>query len=174
MGTGGELGLEHPARVDRRVGVPLVVRREQRRDVDAEHPGERAQVAAGVEVAAAGREVVDLDRLDHVRPDAGALGELVDAEPEPGAGGDELGADDGVVGRLDRELVDEQRLDGVAGGGDRADPVAPDLGLLDQVHAAGTAQLAALGQLGAGLRLVGGERGGARRSGRVAPRSAGR
>ena len=82
----GQLGLEDPARVDRGVGVALVVRREQRRRVDAEHPGQGAQVAAGVEVATAGAEVVDLDRLDHVRADPGAVGELVDGQPEPRRG----------------------------------------------------------------------------------------
>ena len=106
VAAGGQLGLEHPARVDRRVGVAVVVGRQQRRRVDAEHPGQRAQVAAGVEVAAAGREVVDLDRLDDVRPDPGALGQLVDGEAEPGAGGDQLRPDDRVVGRLDLVVVD--------------------------------------------------------------------
>ena len=91
--AGGELGLEDPARVDRRVGVLVVVGRQQRRHVDAEHPGQGAQVAARVEVAAARREVVDLDRLDDVRADPGPVGELVDREPQPLAGGRQLGAD---------------------------------------------------------------------------------
>ena len=54
------------ARVDRRVGVALVVGLQQRRGVDAEHPRQRAQVTAGVEVAAARPEVVELDGLDDV------------------------------------------------------------------------------------------------------------
>ena len=86
VGAGGQLGLEDAPRVDRALGVALVVGRQQRCDVDAEDPGQRAQVAAGVEVAAARREVVDLDRLDHVRADPGALGQLVDVEAQPGAG----------------------------------------------------------------------------------------
>ena len=68
------------------VGVALVVRRQQRRHVDAEHAGQRAQVATGVEVAAARLEVVDLDGLDHVRADAGAVGQLVDASGPGGCG----------------------------------------------------------------------------------------
>ena len=80
-----------------------------------EDPGQRAQVAAGVEVAAAGREVVDLDRLDHVRADPGALGELVDGEAEPASGrrparGPMTGSSAGST-----EVVDDQRLDGRAG-----------------------------------------------------------
>ncbi len=81
-----------PARVDRGVGVPLVVGREDRRALDAEHPRQGAQVTARVEVAAAGAEVVDLDRLDDVGADAGALGELVDAETQAFAGRGELRA----------------------------------------------------------------------------------
>ena len=44
-----------------------------------------------------------------MRPDPGALGELVDAEPDAGAGGGQLRADDRVVGRLGDEVVDDQR-----------------------------------------------------------------
>ena len=148
---GRQLGLEHPAGVDRRGGVAVVELREQRRRVLAEHARQRAQVAAGVEVAAAGREVVDLDRLDDVRADPGALGELVDAQPDPDAGGGQLGTDDRVVGRLGDEVVDDQRVDGLAERGDRADPAGLEDrrrrgGLELQVDAARTAQLAALRQ----------------------------
>ena len=82
VGAGRQLGLEDPTRVDRRVGVALVVGRQQGRRVDAQHPGQGAQVAAGVEVAAARGEVVDLDRLDDVGADPGALGQLVDGEAQ--------------------------------------------------------------------------------------------
>ena len=104
----GELGLEDPARVDGRVGVGVVVRRQQGRDVDAEHPGQGAQVPAGVEVAAARREVVDLDGLDDVRTDPGALGELVDREPQPLAGRGQLGPDHRIDDLQRGEVVDHE------------------------------------------------------------------
>ena len=112
-------------------------------------------MTAGVEVAAAGREVVDLDRLDHVRADPGALGQLVDAQPEaacgrPRAAGPITGSSAGSTAYV----VDDERLDRRPGPGDRADPVAPDHGVLDQVDAAGAAQLARLGQLAPARALV--------------------
>ena len=61
---------------------------------------------------------------------------------------------DRVVGRLDGVVVDQQRLDRVAGLGDRRDPLAPDHGVLDQVDAAGAAQLAPLELLVVGGHLV--------------------
>ncbi len=100
----------------------------------AEHPGERAQVAPRVEVAAAGAEVVDLERLDHVGPDPGALGELVDAQAEADPGGGQLGPDHRVGGGLDDVVVDEERrlhlglhLEGCCRLGGE---LVPDLGLL--------------------------------------------
>ncbi len=118
-------------------------------------------MAAGVEVAAAGREVVDLDRLDDVRADPGALGELVDAQPDPHAGGGQLGTDDRVVGRLGDEVVDDQRVDWIPELGDRTDPAGLEDGrrrggLELQVDAARTAQLAALrqGRATAAVRVV--------------------
>ncbi len=74
------------------------------------------------------------------------------AEAEAGARRGELRPDDRVLGGLDREVVDDERLHRRAGAGDRAHPVAPDHGVLDEVDAAGAAQLAGLGQSGAGGR----------------------
>ena len=148
-----ELGLEHPARVDRGVGVALVVRRQQRRRIDAEDAREGADVAAGVEVAATGHEVVGLDRLDHVRTDAGALGELVDRQPQAGAGGRELRPDHGLLGRFDREVVDDDGLERLAGHGDRPHALAvraPALGLDLELDPSWPVQRERLGQAAQG------------------------
>ena len=81
-----QLGVEDGPRADGCTRDVRVVRRDDRRRLDAEHPGEHPQVAAGVEVAATRREVADLDRLDDVRPDPGAVGQVVDRHAEPLAG----------------------------------------------------------------------------------------
>ncbi len=73
-------------------------------------------MAAGVEVATAGREVVDLDRLDHVRPDPGAVGELVDAEADPSAGCGERRSDHRVGDALAHRAVVDHHRDGVLTG----------------------------------------------------------
>ena len=97
---GGQLGLEDLAGLDRGPGVVLVVQREQLARLEAEDAGQGAQVAAGVEVAAARREVVDLDALQDVRADPGAVAERVDAQPGAVAGGGDQRADDRLGGRL--------------------------------------------------------------------------
>ena len=80
-------------------------------------------------------------------PDPGALGELVDGEPEPGPGGGELRPDDGVVGGLDarsrRSAAARPRCRPRRSGATRSPQTC---GVLDQVDAAGAAQLAALGR----------------------------
>jgi hypothetical protein len=54
--------------------------REQRGRVDADRAGQRGDVPAGVDVAAAHREVVALDGLDEGAADPGALGDLLGGE----------------------------------------------------------------------------------------------
>ena len=150
-----ELRLEDAPRVDGRGGVALLELLEQRLDVLAEDPGQRAQVAAGVEVTPAGCEVVHLDRLDDVRPDPGPLGQVVDGEAQPGARRGQLGADHRVVGRLCDEVVDHEGLDRVPQRRDRTHPLVGPDPLEDQVDAPRPAQLAPLGEVSS--RAVPGE-----------------
>lgn len=63
---GRELGLEDLACLDLGLGVVVVVEVDQLLAVQTEDAGQGAQVSAGVEVAAAGLEVVDLDALQDV------------------------------------------------------------------------------------------------------------
>ena len=92
----------------------VVVQVEELLGVQAEDPSEGAQVTPGVEVAAAGLEVVDLDALEDVRPDPGALAEHVDAQPGTVACGCDEGTDECVLDRpWRRELVDPGDEDGV-------------------------------------------------------------
>ena len=73
--------LEHVGRPDRPGRAVLgVVRADQRDRVGADDAGDAADVPAGVEVTAAGGEVVLLDVPDDRFPDPGLLADLADGE----------------------------------------------------------------------------------------------
>ena len=81
----------------------------------------------------------------------------LDAEAQARARGQQVGSDDRIGGGLDLEVVQHDGVDDLAGLGDRAHPVPPDLGVLDEADAARASQLATLelglldGQVQAGL-----------------------
>jgi hypothetical protein len=74
-------GLEHVGRAHRvRRPVVGVVLADQRGGVGADGAGDAADVAAGVEIAAAGGEVIVLDVPDDRFPDPGLLADLGNGE----------------------------------------------------------------------------------------------
>ena len=67
-------------------GILLLAALEQRLRIGSDRRRDGADVSAGVEVAAAGREVVVLDRLDKGPADACGLGDLFDGQSRVLAG----------------------------------------------------------------------------------------
>jgi len=80
----GRLPLEQFLQSDRAAGgVCRVVLADQRLRVGAHGRGDRTDVAARVEVATAGAELILLDGVDQALPDAGARADLRDGQPRP-------------------------------------------------------------------------------------------